>query len=158
MPTTKFNLRESVPILNRDAPATTKIAALIYLISFCMSLHLLINIISAAYLLSLKDFAISPKVSGNALRNLTLFTAGAIAVWVLVKGLLIANVFFRRRWARNVLSVITLLIFFVILLTHLAHPENASVNLGNNLDHVAEVAAVILLFAPKSTAWFRSRT
>jgi hypothetical protein len=157
MPTIKFNLRESVPILNRDAPATTKIAALIYLISFCMSLHLLINIVFAAYLLSLKNFSISPKISGDTLRNITLFTAAAIAVWVLVKGLLIATVFFRRRWAKNALSVITLLIFFVILLTHLTHPENASTNLRNNLEHVAEVVAVIFLFTPKSTAWFRSR-
>jgi hypothetical protein len=122
-----------------------------------MSLHLLINIVFATYLFSSMDFAISPKISRDSLRNIALFTAVAIAVWVLVKGLLIANVFFRRRWARNVLSVITLLIFFVILLTHLTHPENASMNLSSNLEHVAEIVAVIFLFTPKSTAWFRSR-
>jgi hypothetical protein len=156
MPTMKFSLRESVPILNRDAPITTRIAALVFLISFCMSLHLLVNLISATHLLSLQNSS-SPKMSGDSLRRLMLFTVATIAVWVLAKGLLIANLFFRRRWAKNVLSVITLLVFFAILFAHTVHPENASTNLSNNLEHVAEVIAVILLFTPKSAAWFRFR-
>ncbi|WP_175153646.1 hypothetical protein [Paraburkholderia ultramafica] len=153
----KFNLRESVPILNRDAPITTKIAALVFLISFSMSLHLLVSLISATHLLSLENISISPKISGDSLRRLMLFTVAVIAAWVLANGLLIANLFFRRRWAKNVLSVMTLLIFFAILFAHSVHPENASTNLSNNLEHVAEVVAVILLFTPKSTAWFRFR-
>ena len=68
MPTMKFSLRESVPILNRDAPITTRIAALVFLISFCMSLHLLVNLISATHLLSLQNSS-SPKMSGDSLRR-----------------------------------------------------------------------------------------
>lgn len=153
----KSNLRESVPILNSSTPATTKIAALVFLISYCVSLHFLFGVIHGAYLLSVKNFSISPQISGGTLRSITLFSVAALAVWALMKGFLIAKLFFRRRWARNVLSVITLLIFFVIVVTHSMHPENASMNLSDNLEHVAEVVAVILLFAPKSTAWFRFR-
>ena len=96
MPTMKFSLRESVPILNRDAPITTRIAALVFLISFCMSLHLLVNLISATHLLSSQNSS-SPKMSGDSLRRLMLFTVATIAVWVLAKGLLIANLLLRRR-------------------------------------------------------------
>jgi hypothetical protein len=155
MPTMKFNLRNSVPILNSDTPATTKIAALIFLISYCMTLYLLANIIYAAYLVSVRHIPDSPKLPGNSLKGLMLFTIAALAVWALMKGFLIAKLFFRRRWAKNVLSAITLLVSIVILWTHSIHPENASLNLRNNLEHVAEVVAVILLFTPRSAAWFR---
>jgi hypothetical protein len=151
----KSNLRESVPILNKSTPATTKISALVFLVSYCISLHLLFDVISAAHLLSIKHFSISPKISGDSLRSLMLFTIATLAIWALVKGFLIANLFFRRRWAKNVLSVVTLLSFFGILLTHSMHPDNASMNLRNNLEHVAEVIAVIFLFTPESTTWFR---
>ncbi|WP_152603335.1 MULTISPECIES: hypothetical protein [Burkholderia] len=157
MPAIKFNLLESVPILNRDAPATTQVAALIYLISFCLSLRLLASLSYATYLLSLEDFSISTKISGSTFRNITIFSVAASAVWVLVKGTLIAKLFYRRRWAKNVLSAISLLTFLLLLLSHSMNPENLSTSLGNNLENVAEVLAVILLFTPKSTAWYRSK-
>lgn len=85
------------------------------------------------------------------------FTVLVLAAWALLKGFLIAKLFYRRRWAKNVLSGITLLVFIVIFWTHSMYPENVSLDLRNNLEHVAEVVAVVLLFTPGSMAWFRFR-
>lgn len=156
-PTMKFVLRESVPILNRNTPATTKTAALVFLISYCIFLRLLAGLTYGAYLLSVKNFSISTKISSDTLRNITLFSVAALAVWALVKGFLIAKLFFRRRWAKNVLSAIALATFLVVLLIHSMRPEDTSMMLSNNLEHIAEVVAVILLLTPKSTTWFRTK-
>lgn len=151
------NLRESVPILNRNTPATTKIAALVFLVSYFMSLRFLVEVIQGAYLLSEQQFSISSKMSGDTLRGITLLAIAPLAVWAIVKGFLIAKLFFRRRWAKNVLSVIAVLIFLVILWAHTMHPENASMTPSNNLEHIAEVVAVVLLLTPRSRSWFRSK-
>jgi hypothetical protein len=153
----KFNLRDSVPIFNKNAPAATKLAALIFTISYCLSLHLLVNIIHAAHLVSVEHMPASPKISNNSLRGLMFFTVLVLAAWALLKGFLIAKLFYRRRWAKNALSGITLLVFIVIFWTHSMYPENVSLDLHNNLEHVAEVVAVVLLFTPGSMAWFRFR-
>jgi hypothetical protein len=157
MPTMKFNLRESMPILNSDTPAATKIAALIFLICYCVFLRLFVGVISAAHLLSVRNFSISPKVPAGTLKSVMLGTVAVFGIWAVVKGLLIAKLFFRRRWAKNVLCVITLLTAFALLLMYSVHPANASLYLRNNLEHVAEVVAVILLFTPGSRSWFRLR-
>jgi hypothetical protein len=153
----KFNIRENVPMLNGNTPITIKIAALIFSVAFCISLYFLGGMIYAAYLISVASIPASSKLSGDTLTALALFDVAVLAIWALMKGFLIAKLFFRRRWAKNVLSGITLLVFIVIILVHSMHPENASLSLRNNLERVAEVVAVLLLSTPGSRAWFRIR-
>lgn len=153
----KFNLRESVPIFNDDTPVAAKIAALIFLISYVIALQSLFSLIHTAYLLFVRPLPASPQISGDSLRRLALFVAGVTGVWELIRGFLISKLLFRRRWAKNVLSGIALCMFLMIFWAHLMKPENASLNLSNNLENVAEVVAVALLFTRESRAWFRFR-
>ncbi|WP_321789579.1 hypothetical protein [Paraburkholderia sp. J94] len=152
-----FNLRDSAPILNSDTPATIKFAALIFLISYSMTLHSLVILIHGEYLFYVGHVPDYLKTSAGSIRSVERFTVAVLAMWALMKGFLIVKLLFRRRWAKNVLSAIVLLMFIVIFWTHSMHPENESLSLPNNFGNVAEVVAVVLLSTPRSAAWFRLR-
>ncbi len=155
--TMKFNLHESVPIFNSDTPTTIKITALIFLISYSITLHSLAIMIHGEYLFYVGHVPDYLKTSASSIRSVERFTVAVLAMWALMKGFLIVKLLFRRRWAKNVLSAIAVIMFIVIFWTHSMHPENESLSLRNNFDCIAEVVAVVLLSTPRSAAWFRFR-